>query len=44
MMRNGKVLYRVYIGPRFERAALEKMKGGVDEKFGVSAIIVRYYP
>ncbi len=42
--RNGKVLYRVYIGPRFERAALEKMKGGVDAKFNVNTIIVRYYP
>ncbi len=42
--RDGKVLYRVYIGPRFERAALEKMKGGVDARFGVNTIIVRYYP
>jgi DedD protein len=42
--RNDKVLYRVYIGPRFERDALEKMKGGVDAEFGVNTIIVRYYP
>lgn len=42
--RNDKQLYRVYIGPRFERAALEKMKAEVDTQFGVNTLIVRYFP
>ncbi len=39
-----RVLYRVYIGPRFEKAPLEKMRGTVDSRFGVTSMITRYYP
>lgn len=41
---NGKVLYRVYVGPKFERAQLERLKTDVDGEFGVSSMIVRYVP
>jgi DedD protein len=41
---NGKELYRVYIGPKIERAELEKIKSTVDKGFGVHSIIVRYVP
>jgi DedD protein len=39
-----KVLYRVYVGPNFERAQLEKIQAGIDSGFGVRSIIVRYTP
>ena len=42
--RNGKELYRVYIGPKFERARLEDMQAEVDREFGVNSLIVRYVP
>ncbi len=42
--RGGKDLYRVSIGPNFERAKLEKAQGGIDSHFGVSSLIVRYSP
>jgi DedD protein len=42
--RGETVLLRVYIGPKFERAALDKIKAGIDAKFGVESIIVRYTP
>jgi len=42
--RGDRVLYRVYIGPRFEKAPLEKMRGTVDSRFGVTSMITRYYP
>ncbi|MFK7975759.1 MAG: SPOR domain-containing protein [Halioglobus sp.] len=41
---NGATLHRVYIGPKFERAKLEKLKPGIDETFGVSSMVVRYLP
>ena len=40
----GKVLYRVYIGPKFERAALDPIKLEIDAEFGVKSMIARYYP
>jgi DedD protein len=40
----GKSLYRVCIGPKFERAALEKLQAGINAKFGVTSIIARYTP
>ncbi len=40
----GKVLYRVYIGPKFERAALETTRIEIDAEFGVKSMIARYYP
>ncbi|MEH6589754.1 MAG: SPOR domain-containing protein [Halioglobus sp.] len=42
--RSDKVLLRVYIGPKFERAKLEKMKPKVDDAFAVQSMIVRYIP
>lgn len=42
--RNGKYLYRVYIGPKFERAPLDKMRPEVDREFGVTSMVVRYVP
>ncbi len=40
----GKTLYRVYVGPKVERAKLEKVQGQIDAEFGVSTKITRYYP
>ena len=42
--RDGRELYRVYIGPKFERARLENIKEQVDREFGVNSLIVRYVP
>ena len=42
--RNGKYLYRVYIGPKFERGPLDKMRPEVDREFGVESMVVRYIP
>ncbi len=40
----GRSLHRVCIGPKFERAALEKLQAGINAKFGVTSIIARYTP
>ena len=40
----GKVLYRVSVGPNFERAQLEKIQPGIDSTYGVKSMIVRYAP
>ncbi|MCB1677619.1 MAG: SPOR domain-containing protein [Halioglobus sp.] len=42
--RSGKPLYRVYIGPKFERARLEAIQERVDAEFGVSSLVTRYIP
>ena len=42
--RGQKDLYRVYIGPNVERAQLEGIQAGIDKRFGVKSIIVRYVP
>lgn len=42
--RGQKDLYRVYIGPNVERAQLERIQAGIDKRFGVRSIIVRYVP
>lgn len=42
--RGQKDLYRVYIGPNVERAQLEGIQTGIDKRFGVKSIIVRYVP
>jgi DedD protein len=39
-----KTLYRVYVGPKAEKARLEKIQREVDAEFGVNTIITRYYP
>jgi DedD protein len=40
----GKSLYRVCIGPKFERIELEKLQAGINAKFGVTSIVARYLP
>jgi DedD protein len=42
--RGDKSLYRVYIGPKFERARLERIQAGIDSEFGVKSMIARYVP
>ncbi|MEE4146334.1 MAG: SPOR domain-containing protein [Halieaceae bacterium] len=44
LKRGDKDLYRVYIGPNFERAQLEKIQGDINTRFGVTSMIVRYVP
>lgn len=44
VVRNGATLHRVYIGPKFERAKLEKLQAGIDKAFGVNSMVVRYLP
>ncbi|MCB1700104.1 MAG: SPOR domain-containing protein [Halioglobus sp.] len=39
-----RTLYRVYIGPNFEKAQLEKIQGAIDADFRVKSMIVRYLP
>ncbi|MEP5567001.1 MAG: SPOR domain-containing protein [Halioglobus sp.] len=41
---NGKTLYRVYVGPKAEKARLQKIQGSIDAKFGVTTLVTRYYP
>ena len=44
-IRSGdRTLYRVYIGPKFEKAQLERIKPSIDSAHGVSSLIVRYVP
>lgn len=40
----GKTLYRVYIGPKFEKAKLDAMRAQVDAEFGVTSMVRRYVP
>ena len=42
--RAERVLYRVYIGPKFERAALESLQPRIDAEFKVKSMIARYVP
>jgi DedD protein len=44
VQRGDKALYRVYIGPKFERAQLEAMQSGIDAAFGVKSMVARYIP
>ena len=39
-----RYLYRVYVGPKIEKKALEAIQAQVDRQFGVSTMITRYYP
>ena len=41
---NGKTLYRVYVGPKAEKARLQQVQASIDARFGVSSLITRYYP
>ena len=42
--RGDRELFRVYIGPKFERAALESIRPRIDDEFGVTSMIARYVP
>ncbi|MFT6955479.1 MAG: DedD protein [Halieaceae bacterium] len=42
--RGDKSLYRVYIGPKFERAKLESVQPQVDKQFSVNSMVARYVP
>jgi len=42
--RDDRELYRVFVGPKFERAKLEQMQREIDQTFGVKSIITRYVP
>lgn len=42
--RSGDSLIRVYIGPKFERAKLDKMRATIDQEFGVKSMVLRYIP
>ncbi len=42
--RGGETLYRVNVGPRFERKAIEKSKTQIDKELRVNSIIARYVP
>ncbi len=42
--RGGKVLHRVYLGPKFERAKLEQMQPAINAEFGVKSMVARYIP
>ncbi len=41
---DGKTLYRIYIGPKFEKAALQRLKPEIDARFGVNSLVKRYLP
>lgn len=42
--RGDNDLYRVYIGPKFEQAQLQRMQAQIDSEFGVKSIVARYVP
>lgn len=39
-----RTLYRVCVGPKLERAELEKLQPGINAEFGVTTMVVRYLP
>lgn len=41
---NGKKLYRVCIGPKFERAELEMLQTSINAQFKVDSMVARYIP
>lgn len=40
----GKQLYRVSVGPKFERQELERIQASINAEFGVKTLLVRYLP
>lgn len=44
VQRGGRTLYRVCIGPKFERAELEGLQSEIDSAFGVKSLVARYVP
>lgn len=41
---SGKNLFRVSVGPKFERVELEKLQTNINAEFGVTSMVVRYIP
>ncbi|MEQ8800642.1 MAG: SPOR domain-containing protein, partial [Haliea sp.] len=41
---DGRTMYRVNVGPKFERARLEALQSGIDAEFGVNSLVKRYLP
>ncbi|MDC0361985.1 SPOR domain-containing protein [Halioglobus sp.] len=44
VMRNEKSLYRVCIGPQFEKIQLQRLKSDVDARYNVKSLVARYIP
>jgi DedD protein len=44
LRRDDRVLYRVLVGPRFQRDELLPVKAAVDETWRVDSLIIRYVP
>lgn len=44
LRRDDKVLYRVLVGPRYQREELVAVKTAVDEAWRVDSLIIRYLP
>ena len=44
LKRGGKTLYRVYVGPVFEKSRLEQARQAIDKQLGVKTIVARYMP
>jgi DedD protein len=44
LRKDGKELYRVYVGPVFERGAMLEAKRDVDRRLKVTSIVTRYIP
>ena len=42
--RGDEILYRIYVGPKFEQAKLDALKPKVDARFKVNSMVVRYVP
>ena len=40
----GKQLYRVCVGPKFEKKELERIQGDINAEFSVKTMLVRYLP
>lgn len=40
----GRELYRVYIGPKFEKEKLDALRGRIDAEFAVKSMVRRYVP
>ncbi len=40
----GRTMYRVNVGPKFERARLDALRPQVDAEFGVKSLVRRYLP
>ncbi|HKK22351.1 MAG TPA: SPOR domain-containing protein, partial [Pseudohaliea sp.] len=44
LRRDSGTLYRVYVGPKFERGQLGPIKARVDARYGVRSLVSRYVP